>query len=138
MQAAEVSRFGYKSVPESGTKGAGRDSRAHKENGTLSRPVFLSRWVSRLSRCVGVKMEDRKPLASAMPQTAAWVGELRRVLGAEVVDAAMAASQQARREHQSRVQQFGQAQADAWLARQKWPQGRIWLQEGGREVGVRA
>jgi hypothetical protein len=83
-------------------------------------------------------MEEKKPLAMVMPQTAAWVGELRQALGAEVVDAAMAVSKKAKREHQQRVVQFGQAQADAWLARQKWPQGRIWLQEGGREVGVRA
>lgn len=82
--------------------------------------------------------EKKKAMAEAMPVCAAWVDELRKALGVDVVDAAMAASQQARREHQRRVREFGQVQADAWLARQKWPHGRIWLQEGGREVGGRA
>lgn len=84
-------------------------------------------------------MEEKKrgSAAAEMPQMAAWVADMRLALGADVVDRAMAASQQARREHQRRVAQFGQVQADAWLTRQKWPHGRIWLQEGGREVGVR-
>lgn len=72
-----------------------------------------------------------------MPETAAMVDDLRRVLGAELVDAAIKAGQQARREHQRRVEQFGQVQADAWLARQSFPQGRFWAEEGGHTVGIK-
>lgn len=48
----KVSRFAYKCVPFFGTKGRGRDSRAHKANGTMSRPVLPSRFVPRVSRFV--------------------------------------------------------------------------------------
>lgn len=72
-----------------------------------------------------------------MPETAALVDELRRMLGAERVDAAIKAGQQARREHQRRLEQFGQAQADAWLARQSFPLGRFWAEEGGHTVGIK-
>ena len=71
-----------------------------------------------------------------MPETAALVDELRRVLGAERVDAAIKAGQVARREHQRRVAEFGQARADAWLARQSFPLGRFWAEEGGHTVGI--
>jgi len=47
-----MSRFGYKYVPFFGTKAPGQGSRAHKENGTLSRPVFPSRFVPVVSRLV--------------------------------------------------------------------------------------
>ena len=71
-----------------------------------------------------------------MPETAALVQELRQVLGTELVDAAIKAGQQARREHQRRVDQVGQPQADAWLAQQSFPLGRFWAQEGGHTVGI--
>lgn len=72
-----------------------------------------------------------------MPETAAMVDELRAAYGAEMVDAAIAAGQQARREYQRRVQAFGEASARAWLARQPFPRGCFWATEAGREVGVR-
>lgn len=114
--------------------GACRNSETH----VTTRVVGVTHAVTQ-AKHEGTAMEERKKegAAAAMPQMAAWVAELWQALGADVVDKAMAASQQARREHQRRVAQFGQAQADAWLARQKWPVGRIWLQEAGREVGVR-
>ena len=71
-----------------------------------------------------------------MPETAALVQELRQVLGTELVDVAIKAGQQARREYQRRVDQVGQPQADAWLARQTFPLGRFWAQEGGHTVGI--
>lgn len=135
MQAAEMSRFGYKSVPESGTNGAGRDSRTHKENGTVVPSRFSVPVGVPVSRS-GEGEKSQKPLAQAMPECAAWVEQLRLVLGAERVNAAMAAAQQARREH-ARIQATqGQHAADVWLRRQKWPVGRIYLAEGGNEVGL--
>lgn len=75
-------------------------------------------------------------LAEAMPQTSAWVAELRLMLGAERVDQALAASQRARRHHAALAAAQGPARADAWLNAQPWPHGRFWAQEGGQEVGV--
>lgn len=72
-----------------------------------------------------------------MPQTAAWVAELRLALSAERVDRALAASQRARRHHAALAASQGPARADAWLKAQTWPHGRFWAAEGGREVGVR-
>lgn len=135
MQAAEVSRFGYKSVPESGTNGAGRDSRAHKENGTVVPSRFSVPVGVPVSRS-GEAEKSQKPLAMVMPECAAWVDELRKVLGAERVNAAMAAAQQARREYGRIKAEKGQQAADVWLRRQKWPAGRIYLAEGGKEVGI--
>lgn len=73
----------------------------------------------------------------AMPEVAAWVDELREEFGAERIDAAIAAGQQARREYLRRVQTVGQAKADLWLARQKFPAGSFWASENGAEIGVR-
>lgn len=75
-------------------------------------------------------------LAQAMPQTAAWVAELRLLLGAERVDRALAASQRARRHHAALAAAQGPARAEAWLNAQPWPHGRFWAQEGGQEVGL--
>ena len=72
-----------------------------------------------------------------MPATAALVDELRAVLGAEKVDAAIRAGQRAKREHAALVASHGQPQADAWLGRQKFPAGLFWAIEGGNEVGIR-
>jgi hypothetical protein len=82
--------------------------------------------------------ERAKPAAQAMPVCAALVDEMRRVWGVDVVNRALAASQQARRAYAAIQAEKGQPAADAWLKRQKWPHGRVWLQEGGREVGVQA
>ena len=72
-----------------------------------------------------------------MPATAALVDELRAVFGAEKIDAAIKAGMRAGREHAALVASQGQRQADAWLARQKFPAGLFWASEGGHEVGVR-
>jgi RNA polymerase-interacting CarD/CdnL/TRCF family regulator len=76
-------------------------------------------------------------MRAQMPNTAAMVDELRAVLGTEKVDAAIRAGQRARREHAAMVASAGQRQADAWLARQKFPAGLFWASEGGHEVGLR-
>ena len=76
-------------------------------------------------------------LRQQMPDTAELVDELRAALGAELVDKAIAAGQQARREFRRLEAEKGLAHAKAWLARQKWPQGRFWAAEAGSEVGIR-
>lgn len=72
-----------------------------------------------------------------MPETAALVDELRAVLGAEKVDAAIRAGQRAKREYAALVASQGQRRADVWLASKKWPGGVFWASEGGHEVGIR-
>jgi hypothetical protein len=52
-----MSRFSYKSVPFFGTKAPGRDSRAHKENGTNVPSRFPSRFVPSVSRFVSLQQE---------------------------------------------------------------------------------
>lgn len=76
-------------------------------------------------------------LREAMPQTASMVDELRMKVGAERVDAALKAGREAEREYRRLEASEGLASAEAWLRRQKWPQGRFWACEAGREVGVR-
>jgi hypothetical protein len=71
-----------------------------------------------------------------MPATAALVDELRQAFGAERIDAAIAAGQQARREYQARVQAEGKSSADRWLARQRFPAGCFHAVENGIEVGI--
>ena len=83
-------------------------------------------------------MNTKSNAAQVMPATAALVAELRAVWGAERIDAALAAGQQARREFKRLEGLHGAAHAQAWLGRQKWPHGRFWASEGGREIGVRA
>lgn len=80
--------------------------------------------------------EEKRKAAAAMPVCAAWVEELRQALGTERVNAAMAAGQQARRAYARIQAEQGQQAADAWLRRQRWPQGRLYLAEGGKEVGM--
>ena len=81
-------------------------------------------------------MTTKSNAAQVMPATAALVAELRAAWGSERVDAALAAGQQARREFKRLEAAYGRADADAWLARQKFPNGRLYACEGGREVGV--
>lgn len=83
------------------------------------------------------KGKEEKQGRAAMPETAALVDELRAAYGTDVVDAAISAGQQARREYQRRVQAFGESSARAWLARQPFPRGCFWASEAGREVGMR-
>ncbi len=72
-----------------------------------------------------------------MPQTAAWVAELRQLLGAERVDAAIRAGQQTRRKHQQLLELQGKAAADAWLQRQRFPAGCFFAAENGHTVGIK-
>lgn len=72
-----------------------------------------------------------------MPNTAELVDELRQVLGAARVDAAIAAGQRARRHYSAVQAEHGTEAADAWLKTQKFPQGCFWATEKGLEVGVR-
>lgn len=72
-----------------------------------------------------------------MPDTAALVDELRAVLGAALVDAAIKAGQQAKREYEQRRQDHGKARADAWLVRQPFAAGRFWAEENGHQVGIK-
>ena len=81
-------------------------------------------------------MGSEKTAAQVMPATAALVAELRAVWGVELFNAALAASQQAGREYRRLEAAYGREDAEAWLARQKFPHGRFWACEGGREVGV--
>lgn len=74
--------------------------------------------------------------AARMPETAALVAELRAALGAEMVDAAIKAGQQARRGYAQRLAEHGKGYADNWLARQRFPHGCFWALEGGCEVGI--
>lgn len=72
-----------------------------------------------------------------MPETAKLVDELRAAFGPAVVDAAIASGQALRRKHAQMVAGVGQAQADAWLARQHPAAGCFWAEEGGHTVGIR-
>lgn len=72
-----------------------------------------------------------------MPGVAAIVDDLRAAFGPAVVDAAIASGQALRRKHAGMVADVGQAQADAWLARQHPVAGSFWAEEGGHTVGIR-
>lgn len=72
-----------------------------------------------------------------MPEVSGIVDELRAALGAQAVDAAIAAGQKARREHARIEAAQGSDAADRWLRRQRFPQGCFWAQEGEHEVGMR-
>lgn len=80
--------------------------------------------------------QQQKPAALAMPATAEIVADLRAWLGRERVDAAIKAGQVARREFARLQAAHGEAHAQAWLARQRFPAGVFWASEGGREVGA--
>lgn len=82
-------------------------------------------------------MSEVKTAGQKMPVVAQWVADLRRAVGAERIDAAIRAGQQARREYERLQAEQGQAAADAWLRRQTWPHGRVWAEEGGHSVGLR-
>jgi hypothetical protein len=72
-----------------------------------------------------------------MPVVAGIVDDLRAAYGPAVVDAAIASGQALRRKHAQMVAGVGQAQADAWLARQHPAAGCFWAEEGGHTVGIR-
>lgn len=80
-------------------------------------------------------MEQKKG-RQLMPLTAEMVDELRALLGAEWVDAAIKAGVQARREYLRLEQEQGKPAADAWLAAQTFPKGAFWAQEGQHTVGM--
>lgn len=81
--------------------------------------------------------EKKKGMREQMPIVAAWVDELRATLGAEMVDGAIAASQQAARRMRQMQLEQGPAAAKEWLQRQRWPAGCFHAEEGGHTVGVR-
>lgn len=82
-------------------------------------------------------MSQGKSMREKMPAAAEIVDELRQVFGTAMIDAAVVAGQQARREFDRLEAEHGLAHAQAWLARQRFPLGRFWASEGGHEVGVR-
>lgn len=71
-----------------------------------------------------------------MPLAAELMADLRAKCGAELIDGALAASQQARREFKRLQAEQGDAAAQAWLKRQRFPNGRLWLVEGEHNVGI--
>lgn len=71
-----------------------------------------------------------------MPLAAELMAELRAKCGAELIDGALAAAQQARREFKRLQAEQGDAAAQAWLKRQRFPRGRLWLVEGEHNVGI--
>jgi hypothetical protein len=81
--------------------------------------------------------QKREGMKQAMPQTAAWVAELRQALGAEGIDQAIKAGQQAKRQHQALCESQGQAAADAWLRRQRFASGCFFAAENGHTVGIK-
>lgn len=78
----------------------------------------------------------RAGLRAEMPGVAAIVDDLRAALGAQVVDAAIAAGVKLQREHARIVATQGQAVADGWLSRQRTPAGSFRAVEAGRTVGA--
>jgi hypothetical protein len=81
--------------------------------------------------------QKKEAMREAMPQIAAWVAELRRALGAERIDQAIKAGQQAKRQHQALCESQGQAAADAWLRRQRFASGCFFASENGHTVGIK-
>ena len=81
--------------------------------------------------------QGKQSMRNQMPAAAELVDELREVFGAEMINKAIVAGQQARREFDRLEAERGLAHAKAWLARQKFPLGRFWASESGHEVGVR-
>lgn len=80
-------------------------------------------------------MQEKKG-AVLMPTAAQLIAELRAACGAELIDGALAASQQARREFKRLQAEQGDRAAHAWLSRQRFPNGRLWLVEGEHNVGI--
>jgi hypothetical protein len=78
----------------------------------------------------------KEAMREAMPETAAWVDQLRQALGAERIDAAIRAGQQAQRHYTALQQSHGQGAADQWLKRQKFPAGCFYASENGHTVGI--
>ena len=81
--------------------------------------------------------QEKRGLRMDMPATAELVDELRLAFGSALVDKALAAGQQARREFRRLEAEKGLAHAVAWASRQKWPHGRFWASEDGFEVGLK-
>jgi len=80
-------------------------------------------------------MSEKKG-AVLMPMAAELIAELRMKCGAELIDGALVASQQARREFKRLVAEHGNAAAKAWLKRQRFNCGRLWLVEDEHNVGI--
>lgn len=71
-----------------------------------------------------------------MPLTAQIVDDLRRMLGAERVDAAIQAGVRAEREFRAIEATKGRAEAQRWLQAQKFPAGAFMAVEGDKRVGM--
>ena len=80
-------------------------------------------------------MQEKKG-AVLMPTAAQLIADLRAACGAELIDGALAASQQTRREFKRLQAEQGDRAAHAWLSRQRFPNGRLWLVEGEHNVGI--
>ncbi len=85
----------------------------------------------------GEKAAPAKQGRALMPGVAAIVDDMRRVYGAQVVDAAITAGLRARREHAAILQANGAAAAARWLRAQQFPQGCFHAEEAGHEAGIR-
>lgn len=79
--------------------------------------------------------EKKKGMREQMPIVAAWVDELRATLGAEMVDGAIAASQQAAR--RMRQMQLEQAGGRKGMAAAPAVAGGLLLRRRGRAHGRR-
>lgn len=75
-------------------------------------------------------------MRNTMPLTAGIVDDLRQWLGADRVDAAIAAGVKLQREHALIERTQGRAVADKWLRLQRVPAGCFSATEAGRTVGV--
>ena len=117
--------------------------------GTFPLRGNVPRTVSRLSRDICPAEVSRQPDAAqgtapqpgrmrdAMPQTAAWIDELREALGRKAIDAAIRAGLNAQREADRIAAAYGPDAATRWLAAQPFLDGSFWAEEGGVSVGVR-
>lgn len=76
-------------------------------------------------------------LREAMPATAEIVDDLRRELGAEIVDRALAAGVKAQKRYAAWLAGHGEDAAQRWLEAQRFEGGSFWASEGGRTVGVK-
>lgn len=76
-------------------------------------------------------------LREAMPDTAEIVDDLRRELGAAIVDRAIAAGVKAQKRYAAWLAGHGEEAAQRWLGAQRFPGGSFYANEGGRTVGVK-
>lgn len=110
-----------------------RNSRNSRNHAHLH--AFLAQPLAQLAQ-PDISMTIEKKARGLMPETARLVDELRQQFGAELIDQAIAEGQRLRREYRARIERNGQAEADAWLDRQKTPGGCFCASERGYSVGA--